>query len=237
MHNPIYIAIDNPDLKQALDLCHKVKDHIGGIKLGKEFIAALGPEGIKAISNKGLPIFADVKFHDIPNTVYKAIKALGPLKPAIINVHTAGGLKMMQAASQARDEIENEYGIRPLMIGVTILTSLSAEDIKEIGYNLPLAEQALNMAKLAHKAGLDGVVCSSHEIKAIKQACGADFKTIVPGIRPLWAQSDDQSRIMTPAEALAEGADILVIGRPITASANPKEAAQKIWLELKEQSR
>ncbi len=232
MHNPIYVALDTTDLNKALYLCEEIKTHIGGIKLGKEFISSFGPEGIKAISALGLPIFADVKFHDIPHTVYKAIKALGFLKPAIINVHTAGGLKMMEAAAKAAAEIEQDYGMRPLMIGVTILTSLSEKEIKDVGYHHPIAEQVQIMAQLAKKAGLDGVVCSSHEIKAIKKACGGHFKTIVPGIRPQGSDKGDQSRIMTPAEALKEGADFLVIGRPITASDNPKLMAQQIVQEI-----
>ncbi len=232
MHNPIYVALDTTDLNKALHLCEEIKTHIGGIKLGKEFISSFGPEGIKAISALGLPIFADVKFHDIPHTVYKAIKALGVLRPAIINVHTAGGLKMMEAAAKAAAEIEQDYGMRPLMIGVTILTSLSEEEIKDVGYHHPIAEQVKIMAQLGQKAGLDGVVCSSHEIKAIKKACGGHFKTIVPGIRPKGSDKGDQSRIMTPAEALKEGADFLVIGRPITASDNPKLMAQQIAQEI-----
>ncbi len=232
MKNPIYIAIDKPDLSAALRLCEAVKDYVGGIKLGKEFISALGPQAIKAISKEGLPIFTDVKFHDIPNTVYKAIKALGLLQPAIVNVHIAGGFKMMLEAVRARQEIEIEHGVRPLMIGVTILTSLCDQDMMDIGYNRTVKEQVLLMAQLAQKAGLDGVVCSSHEIKAIKKACGSNFKTIVPGIRPTWAHQADQSRTMTPQKALAEGADFLVIGRPITESKNPSFAIQKIISEL-----
>ncbi len=232
MKNPIYVAIDKPNLTAALHLCAELKDYVGGIKLGKEFISALGPQGIEAISHIGLPIFMDVKFHDIPNTVYKAIKALGSFKPAIINVHIAGGFKMMQAAVHAAQEIEAEQGQRPLMIGVTILTSLSQAEIEEVGYNRSLIEQVLLMAKLAKKAGLDGVVCSSHEIQPIKKACGVNFKTIVPGIRPEGSHLDDQSRIMTPKQALAEGADFLVIGRPITQNSEPALAAKKISQEL-----
>lgn len=232
MQNPIYVAIDKPDLSQALSLCQQIKGDVGGIKLGKEFMAACGIEGMKAISNLGLPIFADVKYHDIPNTVEAAIVALGALKPAIINVHIAGGRKMMQAAAQAGQEIEARYAYKPLIIGVTILTSLTQAEIEEIGYHLPMREQVLHMAKLAQSAGLGGVVCSSHEIQAIKQTCGTDFKTIVPGIRPIWAATGDQSRIMTPKQAITEGADYLVIGRPITRAKNPKEACKKIKEEL-----
>lgn len=232
MQNPIYVAIDKPELTKALELCAQIKDDVGGIKLGKEFMAACGIEGMRAIRDLGLPIFADVKYHDIPNTVQSAIIALGALKPAIINVHIAGGRKMLEAATQAGKEIEAKYGYKPLIIGVTILTSLSSDEIAEVGYGNPLNEQVLLMAKLAQDTGLDGVVCSSHEIKAIKNACGADFKTIVPGIRPAWAVAGDQSRIMTPKQAIAEGADYLVIGRPITQAQNPKEAYQKIMAEL-----
>ncbi|MFV0431786.1 MAG: orotidine-5'-phosphate decarboxylase [Alphaproteobacteria bacterium] len=232
MTNPIYVAVDKPNLDAAISLCQQIKAYVGGIKLGKEFIAGCGPEGIRTIAELGLPIFADVKFHDIPNTVASAILALAPLRPAIINVHTAGGSKMMQAAAAACQQIEKQYHYRPLIIGVTILTSLSQEEIEEVGYQLPIAEQTLLLAKLAQSSGLDGVVCSSHEIKAIKEACGQDFKTIVPGIRPSWAAAGDQTRIMTPKQALAEGADYLVIGRPITQADNPAQACQDILNEL-----
>ncbi len=228
MNSPIFVAIDKNDINQALELANIVAPFVYGFKLGKEFIAACGIEGIKQFCKLDKPLFLDVKYHDIPNTVQKAIMALAPLKPFMVNVHCSGGFDMLKASVQAKQSMDHEL----LLIGVTVLTSLSDDDLAMIGTQTSANDQALLLAKLAKSAGLDGVVCSAHEISAIKQACGSTFKTIVPGIRPSWSDHNDQNRTMTPKEAIHQGADFLVIGRPITEANNPAAACQKLLEEL-----
>ena len=226
--NPIYVALDRPDLAEALRLAEAVRGHVGGLKVGLEFITALGPEGIRRVMAEGLPVFADVKFHDIPNTVAGASRALAALKPAIFNVHAAGGLAMMRAAREAAGEGEG----RPKVIAVTVLTSLGEGDLAAVGQNGPAVAQVTRLALLAKEAGLDGVVCSPQEIAAVRAACGPDFLIVTPGVRPAGAALGDQTRVMTPAEAIRAGADTLVIGRPITAAADPGAAARAIVAEI-----
>jgi orotidine-5'-phosphate decarboxylase len=229
LRNPLFCAIDTPRLDHALALARAVSGSVGGLKIGLEAFCALGPEGYRAIAGLGLPIFLDLKLHDIPNTVAGAVRALAPLSPAIINVHAAGGRAMMAAARAAAEE----FGpARPRIIAVTVLTSLDDRDLAAQGIAHGLAAHAVAQAELAREAGLDGVVASPRETAAIKAACGADFLAVVPGIRPPGAASGDQKRVMTPAEALAAGADILVIGRPITAAAEPGRTAAAIAAAL-----
>ncbi len=228
MNNPIFVAIDKSDIFDALSLAKTVAPFVYGFKLGKEFLAACGIEGVRQFCLLDKPLFLDVKYHDIPHTVQKAIMALAPLKPFMINVHCSGGLDMLKASAAAKKSMDHPI----LLIGVTVLTSLHDDDLPMLGIQASAAEQALQLAKLAKTAGLDGVVCSAHEIKAIKQVCGRSFKTVVPGIRPAWASSDDQSRTMTPKQAMAQGADFLVMGRPITATSDPAAACQKLLEEL-----
>ncbi|VAW11685.1 Orotidine 5'-phosphate decarboxylase [hydrothermal vent metagenome] len=223
--NPVFCGLDTTDKDRALALAGAVKTSVGGLKVGMEAFYALGPSGYAELAAQGLPIFLDLKLHDIPNTVAGGIRALLPLRPAIVNVHATGGMAMMRAAMDAAMAAGEA---RPKIIAVTVLTSLDDEDLSAAGFSRSAREQALHMARLAREAGLDGVVCSPHEIAAIKSACGADFLTVVPGIRPASASADDQKRVMTPQAALAEGADILVIGRPITAAAEPGVAAADI---------
>jgi len=223
----IYVALDTTDVSYAVELAQKLKGLVGGMKVGKEFFTANGPQGVAAIRDVGMPVFLDLKFHDIPNTVAGAIRAAKPIAPQIINVHAQGGPEMLkQAANAGRDA-----GI-PLTIAVTILTALDQEDLNAIGVNDNIEDQVVRLAKLTQDNGLDGVVCSAKEIAPIRAACGPDFRLIVPGIRPAWAAKGDQKRVMTPRDAVIAGADILVIGRPITQADDPVEAAQKIAHEL-----
>jgi len=231
--NPIFVALDTADLDQALAWADAVRGSVGGVKLGLEFFNANGPEGVRRIVALGLPIFLDLKFHDIPNTVAGAVRAVGGLGAAIINVHASGGPAMLIAAAEAAAGFGAE---RPLVIGVTVLTSLDDADLAAVGQAGPAAAQAERLARLAQHCGLDGVVCSPAEIAPLRAACGKDFRLIVPGIRPAWAAAGDQKRIMTPRQARDRGADVLVIGRPITGADDPAAAAGLIVAELAEAS-
>src|SRR5258706_956289 len=229
MHpNPIFVALDTPDLQRALTLSRAVRDHVGGLKVGLEFYTACGPDGVRRIVELGLPVFVDVKFHDIPNTVAAASRELARLGAKIFNIHTSGGEVMMREAVAAARAIDPEIKV----IGVTVLTSIDNTLLDAVGQRGPAAEQVVRLARLARQAGLDGVVCSAHEIGLIRNACGRDFLLAGPGIRPAGADLADQRRVMTPAEAYAAGADILVIGRPITGASDPGAAARTIAAEL-----
>ena len=226
--NPVFVALDTPDLANAISLAQSVKPYVGGLKVGLEFISALGPDAIRKIAAVGLPVFADVKFHDIPNTVAGAAKAIAGLGVAMFNVHASGGEAMMRAAAEAIAP----WTPRPLLIAVTVLTSLDDGVLESVGQQRPASDQVARLAALTKASGRDGVVCSAHELATVRAACGPDFLTIVPGIRPAGAAKGDQKRVMTPAEARAAGADILVIGRPITAAPDPAAAARAIAEEL-----
>lgn len=241
----VLVALDTPDTEKAKTLSRQLAGHVGGIKLGLEFFNANGPDGVRQVvradaaevpRGEAAPqqrLFLDLKFHDIPNTVAGAVRSVMPLGPAILNVHAGGGLAMMKAAlDSANFEAEQLGTVRPMMIAVTVLTSLDDADLTAVGQTGPAQDQAVRLAALTQKAGLDGVVCSSKEITAIRAECGPDFKLIVPGIRPAGSAVGDQKRIMTPAEALAEGADFLVIGRPITGAPDPVAAAASIVEEM-----
>ena len=225
----IFVALDTADLDKALTLAENLDGLVGGVKLGKEFFTALGPEGVREVAAVGLPVFLDLKFHDIPATVAGAVRAAVALEPFMLNVHAAGGEAMMRAAAEAAAEAGEE---RPLVLAVTVLTSLWSGDLAATGIESSAAAQVLRLARLAESCGLDGVVCSAREATDLRQEFGADFKLVVPGIRPDWAQTDDQKRTQTPAEAVASGADYLVIGRPITGAADPADAARRIADEL-----
>ena len=225
----IFCPLDTPSLETAKDWAGKLAGHVGGMKIGLEYFNAQGPQGVKAITEMGMPLFLDLKFHDIPNTVAGAIAAATPLAPYMMNVHAAGGPAMMKAAGQAAAETSRSLGItRPLIIAVTVLTSLDDDDLTAIGVSGNTLDQVVRLAKLSQACDLDGVVCSSHEIAAIREACGPDFKLVVPGIRPAGADVADQKRIMTPPDAARAGANHLVIGRPITQAPDPVIAAQQI---------
>jgi len=226
--NPIFVALDVRSVEQAQALAMAVKPYVGGLKVGLEFINACGPEGVRKIIALGLPVFIDVKLHDIPNTVAAAIRSLSPLAPAFINVHASGGSAMMQAAAKAA----GEFMPRPKLLAVTVLTSLEAADLETLGVSCTPIEQVLRLARLAQDAGLDGVVCSPQEVSEVRSACGPDFLIITPGIRPAGATLGDQRRVMAPVDALAAGANFLVIGRPITAEADPAAVAKTIIEDL-----
>lgn len=223
----IYVALDTTDVTYAVDLAEKLKGLVGGMKVGKEFFTANGPQGVQAIRDVGMPVFLDLKFHDIPNTVAGAIRAAAPIAPHIINVHAQGGPEMLKQAAQAGKDANI-----PLTIAVTILTALDRNDLEATGVPHSVEDQVVRLARLTQENGLDGVVCSAREIAPIRAVCGPDFKLIVPGIRPVWAAKGDQKRIMTPRDAVEAGADILVIGRPITQADDPVAAARKIAEEL-----
>ena len=227
--NPIFCALDTTDVPRATSLANGLKGAVGGLKIGMEFFNAHGPAGYHEIAKADLPIFLDLKLHDIPNTVAGGIRAVLSLKPAIVNVHAAGGLAMMKAAAEAAQEAGDA---RPLVIAVTMLTSLDEGDLRDTGVTGAPADHVLRLAHLAAKAGLDGIVCSAHEIERLRRELGPDFKLVVPGIRPMGADIGDQKRVMTPPQALSLGADVLVIGRPITSAANPHEVATAISASL-----
>jgi orotidine-5'-phosphate decarboxylase len=227
----IFCAIDTPDLDRACALARAVGGGVGGVKLGLEFFSAQGASGVRAVMAEAgdAELFLDLKFHDIPNTVAAAIRSVAPLGPRIVNVHCTGGRAMLQAAREAADEAAAAAGqTRPLLVGVTVLTSLDASDLSAAGVSGPLPDQVLRLAAMASHAGLDGIVCSAHEITRLRNEFGPGFKLITPGIRPAGSGDDDQKRVMTPAKALAAGADYLVIGRPITADPDPRGAAERI---------
>ena len=228
--NPVFVALDTANLSRALEIGEAVAPYAGGLKVGLEFITAQGPEGIKRIAALGLPIFADVKFHDIPNTVSGATKAIASLGVSIFNVHVSGGAAMMRAA------VETAQALSPAtrVIGVTVLTSFTEADMESVGLKVSAADQVTRLARLAKLAGLHGVVCSPHEIAPVRAACGKDFLIVTPGVRPAGAAMGDQHRVMTPIEAHRAGADILVIGRPITHAVDPGIAARAIAAELME---
>lgn len=222
--SPIFVAIDTPDIKRAHEIAAKVRRHVGGLKLGLEFFCANGPDGVAEMGKLGLPIFLDLKLHDIPNTVAKAMQSLHPLMPAIVTVHAAGGRAMMEDAKAAAPA-----GTK--VVGVSVLTSLDGEDLHSIGVPSDPHAQVEKLTMLAKEAGLDGVVCSGAEVAAAKKIWPRGF-FVVPGVRPADGAHGDQKRIVTPRQALDSGASILVIGRPITQATDPDEAARAIEATL-----
>lgn len=227
----VFVAVDTPSLEDALALADKLAGTGVALKFGLEFFSAQGAPGVRAVSERAgqAPVFLDLKFHDIPNTVAGAIRAVAPLGTAVINVHAAGGPAMMRTAAAAAREAATALGLPPpVVLGVTVLTSLDDNDLRAVGQQTPAVDQVVTLAKAAQASGLDGVVCSAMELKAIVAACGTDFVTMVPGIRPSDAASADQKRVVTPEEAIANGAHCLVVGRPITMSPDPAAAASAI---------
>jgi orotidine-5'-phosphate decarboxylase len=228
-YNPIICALDTQEVTEATEIAHDVMGHVGALKLGLEFFTANGAAGVKEITKLGIPLFLDLKFHDIPNTVAKAIAATAGMNMFMMTVHTSGGRNMLQAAIDASDRVAQVTGKeRPLVIGVTLLTSLDQDDVSIIGFQDTVQDQVLRLADLAQSAGLDGVVCSPFEIAPIRKALGDELTLVVPGIRPEASFVGDQKRVLTPREALSRGADYLVIGRPITEFADRGAAAQRI---------
>lgn len=224
MRSPIYVAIDTPDLERAKDIAARVRRHVGGLKLGLEFFSANGRSGVREMAELDLPIFLDLKFHDIPNTVGKAIQALRPLEPAILTVHAAGGRAMLEDAKAAAPS-----GTK--VVAVTVLTSLDGEDLASIGLAPNPHAQVERLAALAQTAGLDGLVCSGAEVAAVRKLW-PDGYFVVPGVRPAEGNHADQKRVVTPRAALDGGASVLVVGRPITQAADPDLAARAIAATL-----
>jgi orotidine-5'-phosphate decarboxylase len=224
MRSPIFVAIDTPDLERAKAIATRVRNHVGGIKLGLEFFCANGRHGVREMAELHLPIFLDLKFHDIPNTVGKAIQALRPLEPAVLTVHAAGGRAMMEDAKAAAPA-----GTK--VVGVSVLTSLDGDDLASIGLAADPHAQVERLTALSREAGLDGVVCSGNEVAAAKKLWPDGF-FVVPGVRPADGPAADQKRVMTPRKALDAGASILVVGRPITQADDPDLAARAIEATL-----
>lgn len=230
----LIVALDVDTMAEAEALVDKLHEYVGVFKVGMQLYNSEGPEVLRRLHGLGGRIFLDLKLHDIPNTVGQAGAVLTRHRVFMYNVHTAGGREMMQRAAAATEkEAAALGGQRPLVIGVTVLTSISQEILEnEIGINRSVKDQVVKWALLAKAAGLDGVVASPKEITAIREACGPDFVIITPGVRPAWAAVNDQKRVMTPQEAMQAGASYLVVGRPITAAADPVEAAKKILEEM-----
>lgn len=223
--NALFCALDMKTIDQAIALTKCIYDYIDGIKVGMEAFYSMGIEGYLRLQDLNIPIFLDLKLHDIPNTVNSAIKSLIPLNPFMINVHISGGADMLREAVVAIHESKDN---KPKLVGVTILTSMNEFSFEEQGIKLNIQDQVINLATLAADCGLDGVVCSPHEAGKVKSKCGKDFLTVVPGIRLEKTKSDDQKRTLTPYEAVRNGADILVVGRPLTKASDPLEVAKII---------
>jgi orotidine-5'-phosphate decarboxylase len=232
--NPIICAIDTTDVAEATALVKAVAPHVGAIKLGLEYFVANGAAGVRIFEPLGIPIFLDLKFHDIPNTVAKAIEATAGIHTFMMTVHTSGGRTMLQSAIDASMRVAETTGkARPYIIGVTTLTSMDQDDLMMTGIRDAVPDHVKRLADLAQSAHLDGVVCSSYEIEMLRRETGGDFLLVVPGIRPAGSDRNDQKRVMTPQEALAKGADYLVIGRPITQAPDPSAAAMGIVTSVK----
>jgi orotidine-5'-phosphate decarboxylase len=221
----IIVALDVPTKRDALELVQKLRDQISFFKIGLQLYTAEGPEVVRAVLSTGCKVWLDLKLHDIPNTAGRAVESASRLGVQMLTIHLSGGSEMIRAATAARTN-------NILLLGVTVLTSSTEETLREIGIQNKVDDQVLLLAKLGVKAGIDGVVASSYEIKTLRREFGDKIKIVVPGIRPSWSEPGDQRRTMTPSEALEAGADYLVIGRPITAHPNPREAVEKILAEI-----
>jgi orotidine-5'-phosphate decarboxylase len=223
----IIVALDYPQAVPALALAQRLEPKLCRLKVGKELFTAAGPQLVEQLQQRGFEVFLDLKFHDIPNTTAQACKAAASLGVWMVNVHALGGRRMLEAAREALANIER----RPKLIAVTILTSMAQQDLHEIGINASAAQMVPLLAGLAHDSGLDGVVCSAQEAAVLRRQYGKEFCLVTPGIRPANSAANDQSRIMTPREALDAGSSYLVIGRPITQAPDPLQALQDILKE------
>ncbi|WP_374762982.1 orotidine-5'-phosphate decarboxylase [Yunchengibacter salinarum] len=228
-HSRLYVALDTTDRVRARALADALAPLGCGIKLGLEFFCAEGPDGVRHVAATGAPLFLDLKLHDIPNTVAGGVRAVVPLGARLLTVHAAGGPAMMEAAAQTARSVAATAGLpRPHVIGVSVLTSLDRGDLAAVGVGHDVPDQVARLGALAEASGLDGMVCSPREVAMLRGVVGPDFQLIVPGIRPAGATSGDQKRVMTPEDAVAAGADSLVVGRPITQADDPVAAARRI---------
>lgn len=224
----IIVAMDFSSQDECLKIAKSLNPSHCRLKVGKELFTACGPGVVRALHDLGFEVFLDLKFHDIPATVAKAVSAAADMGVWMVNVHASGGESMLSAAAEA---LANRAS-RPKLIAVTILTSMSQSDVAKLGYSRSLEEQVVFLAQLSHQCSMDGVVCSSKEAGMLKQQIANDFLTVTPGIRPSWAAKNDQQRILTPEQAVASGSDYLVIGRPITQSQNPAESCERIYQSI-----
>ena len=232
--NPIIFALDVGTWEEAERFVEELKEWVWGFKIGKELFTWMGPKAVEMVQERGGKVFLDLKYHDIPSTVAKAAAMATRLRVSMFNLHALGGLEMMRAAVEAaQEEAEKEGLLPPTILGVTVLTSLQARDLRAVGITLSLEEEVVQLAVLAQKAGLEGVVASPLEIKPLRKACGEDLMIVTPGVRPDKGRRHDQARVMTPAEAIKAGADYVVIGRPIKEAPDPLKATQKILQEIR----
>jgi orotidine-5'-phosphate decarboxylase len=232
----LLVALDVDTRERALELVTCLRGLVGGVKVGSRLFTMEGPSFIRGLADQGTRVFLDLKWHDIPNTVAQAVEAGTATGAWMMNVHTSGGVPMMQAAARSAAETADRLGRpRPLVIGVTVLTSMDAGTLQQVGVNRPLMDQVVTLAEMAQSAGLDGVVASPLETAAIRARCGGDFLVVTPGIRGASAggEKNDQSRTMGPSEAVKAGASYIVVGRPIIAASDPRQAANAIALELR----
>ena len=233
MQNPIIAALDVPTAEQALKLAQEIAPAVGAFKIGKELFTSAGPDIVKRVRDTGAAVFLDLKFHDIPNTVAKAVASAVRLDVQMLTIHTSGGSEMMRAAEESAQQTASQSGRNaPLVLGVTVLTSHDANTLTEIGCEANVGRQVERLAQLAARSGLRGLVCSPLEITALRQILPASMQLVTPGIRTGAEKADDQKRTLTPREAMQAGASWLVIGRPIHAAARPREAAEKILQSL-----
>lgn len=239
LSDKVIVALDVATFDEARELMDQLSDSAAWFKVGNQLFTSVGPDIIREIKRRGKKLFLDLKFHDIPNTVARASEAATELAVDMFNIHVSGGMDMMRDAAAATKSKAFELGIKkPIVLGVTILTSIDASTLEEVfGSVKSLQEQIVYMAKLAQSAGLDGVVASPQEIQPIRKACGNDFVIVTPGVRPEWASANDQKRIMTPSEAISAGASYMVIGRPIRQAQRPANALERILKELEESFR
>ena len=233
MKNPIIAALDVPDAESALKLAKAIAPAVGAFKIGKELFVSAGPDIVKRVRDTGASVFLDLKFHDIPNTVAKAVASATRLDVQMLTVHCCGGSTMLQGALKGAAEAAKQTGNEPtLVLGVTVLTSMDESDLNEVSVNKTPEAQVIHLAKMATEAGLKGLVCSPNEIAPLREVLPREVQLVTPGIRPEDSDTGDQKRVMTPVEAISSGADWLVIGRPIYASDNPRAAAEEILTGL-----
>ena len=228
--SPIVVALDYADKSAALAFADRIDPRDCRLKVGKEMFTHFGPQIVKDLQSRGFDVFLDLKFHDIPNTTAHAVAAAADLGVWMVNVHASGGTRMMTAAKEALSSFGADA---PLLIAVTVLTSMEGSDLADLGIQLSPADYAERLARLTRDCGLDGVVCSAQEASRFKAALGQEFKLVTPGIRPAGSKADDQRRVMTPVEAMAAGVDYMVIGRPITQSADPAQTLRDIRASLR----